>query len=64
MSEEEYIESNLPEEIAQLCTAYSTLIEIDTGLLEKREGQRLTKAKQRLLEVIINYCEALPLVED
>jgi hypothetical protein len=64
MSEEEYIESNLPEEIAQLCSAYSTLVEVDTGLLDKREGNRLVKVKSRLLEVIINYCEALPLVED
>lgn len=62
MSEE--LEYDLSGEINNLCQAYSTLVEIDTGLLDKRDGAKLKKAKDRLLETIVDYILALPPIED
>lgn len=66
MSEEvnDETEYELTADIYNLSCAYSVLVEVDPGLMDKTEARRLNAAKKRLLEVLINYCEALPLIED
>lgn len=62
--QEEYFDEDIPAQINNLCSAYSTLIEVDEGLLQQYEGRRLRKARKRLIELIVDYVFLLPLSEE
>lgn len=60
----EEFEEDIYGNIANLSTAYSTLAELDGGLMDKIQQKKLKKMREQVFNALVYFCDCLPEPEE